>query len=122
MKKYKFLIIISIILLLLILFVSTRKSTFGDGSSCHWYNPYCCVVETAIDKVLSNAVSSIAGCEELATEGAAACEVAGGGPEDPAADACATAMGIGLLSACEGAVDAGVGFTTEGAKQSIGCG
>lgn len=119
MKKYFILIII---LLLLILLVSFKKSTFGDGSSCHWYNPYCCVVEGALDSIMSTAIGTLAQCEDLAAEGAGACEVAGGGPEDPAADACATAMGIGLLSACEGTVDAGAGFTSEQAKQSMGCG
>ena len=48
-----------------------------------------------------------------------ACEVAGGGPEDPFADACAFAMGIAFETACVSAIEKGIDFDVDACKKSL---
>ena len=83
---------------------------------CAWYDPYCCI----IDGACSGIIGQSAGCGAIDTEWVALCEAAGGGPEDPLADACA-AMAVPVGYACSSAVSTSNGFQLSDCKKAAGC-
>ena len=83
---------------------------------CAWYDPYCCI----IDGACSGVIGQSAGCAVIDTEWVALCEAAGGGPEDPLADACA-AMAVPVALACSSAVSTSIGFQLSDCKKAAGC-
>ena len=63
----------------------------------------------------------MAQCTEDAALVFGACQVAGGGPENPLADVCSFGMGLGFMAACVLVVNAKEEFGPEKCKQKI-CG
>ena len=63
----------------------------------------------------------MAQCTEDAALVFGACQVAGGGPENPLADVCSLGMGLGFMAACVLVVNAKEEFGAEKCKQKI-CG
>ena len=63
----------------------------------------------------------VAQCTEDAALVFGACQVAGGGPEDPLSELCSFGMGLGFMAACVLVVNAKEEFGPEKCKQKI-CG
>ncbi|GBG32133.1 Hypothetical Protein FCC1311_083582 [Hondaea fermentalgiana] len=82
---------------------------------------YCDVVKIAAKNLLSDPVTTDAGCALLGTEAALECESAGGGPEDPIADMCAVAISAAGVAACESAIADGGSFDADALESDLGC-
>jgi len=81
----------------------------------------CDIVVVASQILIPQALDSVAECTEMAAEAVAVCETAGGGPEDPFADACAGIIAAAGFSACEAAVEKAADFTASALDQAVGC-
>ena len=71
--------------------------------------------------LIGDKLSSTFQCTLKASEAAGICELAGLGPEDPAADACALALASALNGACIAAVKEGGEFTQGELLKHTGC-
>ena len=83
-----------------------------------------CGIETkAVKIVVGSGVAVTSGIMCAGFDGAAtaACELAGGGPEDPFADACAIALDVALTAACEEAIKHGGKMTAAMVDAKLGC-
>jgi len=75
----------------------------------------------ACSKLFAKAVTSVVGCTLDDAAVVAACEIAGIGPEDPFADACAAILGITVEAGCVAMVNEGGAFTAAKCKSVAGC-
>jgi hypothetical protein len=83
-----------------------------------------CGIETAAVAAIVGggvAVTSQGMCAGFDVAADAACEAAGGGPEDPFADACAIALDVALTAACEEAIKHGGKMTAAMVDAKLGC-
>lgn len=83
---------------------------------------YCFVMRSTCNVIFSEAVDSEADCQLDTGEADATCELFGGGPEDPLADACLAAFTGAIEIACKKAVDAGKSFGETQCDDAVGCG
>jgi len=83
--------------------LATPKRLAHSGLSCSTLDSAC----GAVFNAETVAITSFTGCTLSAAGIAAACELAGLGPEDPFADACAAALGFAFETGC--LVTVGVG-------------
>ena len=99
------------------------SSSSSSSSSHRRLNALCWIEKPAVDAVVGSgiAVASQAACVGFDAVADAACELVGGGPEDPFADACALALGIALEAACESALDQGGKMTAAMVNEKLGC-
>jgi hypothetical protein len=81
----------------------------------------CEVIKLACNKVFVKAATSIVGCTLEDATVVAACEIAGIGPEDPLADACAAILGTTVEVACVAAIKSGGKFTSQMCRKAAGC-
>jgi len=81
----------------------------------------CKVIDAACNKVFTKAVTSIVGCTLEDATIVAACEIAGIGPEDPLADACAAILGTTVEAVCIKTIKAGGKFAASQCKKAAGC-
>ena len=83
----------------------------------------CPVMKAAAKIVVPGAamVTSEAVCVADDVEVAGACELAGGGPEDPFADTCAGVLATAVEVACEAALHGGFELTADGVIKKLGC-
>jgi hypothetical protein len=90
----------------------------ADGKDGLW----CTIIDDACNALYAVAKTSVAGCTLDAATTIAACEIAGIGPEDPLADACALILGTTVEVACVSAIKAGGKFAAGQCKKIAGCG
>lgn len=83
--------------------------------------PLCKPACDILFNTLGVIAKDVAQCTEDAALVFGACQVAGGGPENPLADVCSLGMGLGFMAACVLVVNAKEEFGAEKCKQKI-CG
>ena len=82
---------------------------------------YCEVISGAAKELILEDVTDDAGCALLGTYASLQCEAAGGGPEDPAADACAVAISSVVVASCEVTVEKGDTYSAKDLESDCGC-
>ena len=83
--------------------------------------PFCNTACDILFNTLGVVAKDVAQCTEDAALIFGACQVAGGGPENPLSEVCSFGMGLGFMAACVVVVNAKEEFGSEKCKQKI-CG
>ena len=104
----KVLIIGSVILLILIIFINNS-------------DPYCSMVKDVCNGLLNIPIIDTEGCNLLAGQIDAVCELVGGGPEDPLSDACAATASGSIPNACSLAINHVGGFGVDKCISALKC-
>merc|ERR1711879_858310 len=86
-----------------------------------WNKAKCPIFKKACKSLFARAMTKQSECVEAAAEAVGECEAAGGGPEDPAADACSAAMSGTVEAACALAVKDGKEFGVHECEKVLGC-